>query len=77
MIIGVNRLLGTQLSAEQLDSTIGNDLFAVIKMEIWSKYKCLADLVYVHVALSTASGLEHDEGEVVDELPGNDLRERV
>ena len=38
---------------------------------------CLADLVYVHVALSTASGLEHDEGEVVDELSGDDLGENV
>lgn len=34
---------------------------------------CLADLVYVHVALSAASGLEHDEGEVVGELSGDDL----
>ena len=39
------------------------------------KCKCLADLIYVHVALSAASGLEHDEGEVVDELSGNNLRE--
>lgn len=33
----------------------------------------LADLVYVHVGLGAASGLEHDEGEVVDELSGDDL----
>lgn len=37
----------------------------------------MTDLVYVHVALCTASGLEHDEGEVVDELSGNDLREKI
>lgn len=77
MIIRVDWLLGAQFSAEQFDSTIGDDLFVIIGMEVWSKCQCVAHLIYVHVALSATSGLEHDEGEVVDKLSGNDLRDKV
>ena len=77
MIIGVDWALGTQFATKQLDSTIGNDLFVIMGMVIWNKCKGLANLIYVHVTLSTASGLEHDEGEVVNKLSRNDLRGKV
>ena len=32
-----------------------------------------ADLVYVHVTLRSAARLEHDQGEVVNQLPRDDL----
>lgn len=55
MVVGVNGLLATQLSAQDLNSSVGNNL------------------VDVHVGLSTRSGLENHQGEVVNELAGNDL----
>lgn len=55
MVVGVNGLLAAQLSAQDLDSSVRNNL------------------VDVHVGLSTRSGLEDDQGEVVDELARDDL----
>lgn len=77
MVIRVDWILGTQDAAKQLDSAIGNDLFATIERDIRGIWKYLADLVHIHVALSTTSGLEYNEREVVDKLARNDLGEKV
>jgi hypothetical protein len=55
VVVGMNRLLAAQFSAQDLDGSVGDDL------------------VDVHVGLSTRTGLENDQGEVVDKLARDDL----
>ena len=87
MIVRVDGSLGSELSTEELDSSVGDDLYQRSKkgrrdqrrkadeLELKTKDGLIrtTDLVNVHVGLSSRSGLEDDERELVDELTADDL----
>jgi len=77
MVIGMDRLLGTKFAAKKFNRTIRNHLLNRRRKASEHSSVCDAHLVYVHVGLSSTSSLEDNQGEVVHELPGNDLKKSL
>lgn len=66
MVVRMYRLLRAQFSAKHLNCTVRNDL----QYDIFSSKNGIINnktyLVYVHVTLSSRTGLEHNKREMID-----------
>jgi hypothetical protein len=77
VVVGVNGLLRAELTTEELDSAVGDDLQESRSEDTkeGERKRGKAHLVDVHVGLCSRSGLEDDKGEVVlTDLARDDLR---
>ena len=76
VVIRVDGLLGAELATKNLDGTVRDDLQQdYITTPAKPSASSRTHLIGIHVALGSATSLEHDQGEVIKELACDDLNE--